>query len=213
LAKYIDHTILKANAKQSEVEQLCKEALDNQFAAVCVNASNVALCKTLLENSNIKIASVVGFPLGATTTETKVFETRQAIDLGAHEIDVVINVGKLLDGDYQYMFNEMKQVADACIEKNAVLKVILECCLLDKNLIADASIICMLAKCHFVKTSTGFSTSGAKLEDCKLMKAICGNVGQVKAAGGIRDKEAAVKFINESKIARIGTSSGISIIN
>ncbi|KAF0980768.1 hypothetical protein FDP41_013251 [Naegleria fowleri] len=212
LSQFIDHTILKANAKMSEVEQLCKEALTNNFAAVCVNASNVALCKKLLEGSNVKIASVVGFPLGATTVESKIFETRQVIDLGAHEIDMVINVGRLLDGDYQYIYDELKRMADACIEKGAVLKVILECCLLNKDLIADASIMCMLAKCHYVKTSTGFSTSGAKLEDCKLMKAVVGNVGLVKAAGGIRDKETALKFIEEAKISRIGTSSGAAII-
>ncbi|KAG2393048.1 hypothetical protein C9374_009625 [Naegleria lovaniensis] len=212
LSQFIDHTILKANAKKSEVEQLCQEALTHNFAAVCVNAANVALCKKLLETSNVKIASVVGFPLGATTVESKVFETRQAIDLGAHEIDMVINIGKLLDGDYQYIYDELKRMADACIEKGAVLKVILECCLLNKDLIADASIMCMLAKCHYVKTSTGFSTSGAKLEDCKLMKAVVGNVGLVKAAGGIRDKETAMKFIDEAKISRIGTSSGAAII-
>ena len=212
LSSFIDHTVLKANAKNSDIAQLCQEAIQNNFAAVCVNASNVAFCKKQLTGTKIGIASVVGFPLGATTTESKLFETNQAIDLGASEIDIVVNVGKLLDGDYEYVFEELKQAAELCIQKGAVLKVILECCLLNKELIADASIICMLAKCHFVKTSTGFSTSGAKLEDCKLMKAVVGNVGLVKAAGGIRDKQAAIQFIQEAKISRIGTSNGISIV-
>ncbi|KAL9651675.1 hypothetical protein ABK040_001619 [Willaertia magna] len=212
LNSYIDHTVLKANAKKDEIIQLCKEAIQYKFAAVCVNSCNISLVKEQLNNENIGIASVVGFPLGSVTKETKEFETKQAIQLGATEIDVVINVGRVIDGDYKYIYEELSALSKICRDNNVVLKVILECCLLTKELIADSSIICMLAKCHFVKTSTGFSTGGAKLEDCKIMKIIVGSIGKVKASGGIRDKATAIQFIQEAHIDRIGTSSGISIV-
>lgn len=207
LNKYIDHTILKAQATQSDIQKLCAEAKQYNFASVCVNACWIAYAKELLQGSDVNIACVVGFPLGATTTATKVFESVEAVKNGADEIDMVLNVGKMKDGDYDFVFNDIKQVVD---QSRAVVKVILETCLLTKEEIAKATQIAVQAGAHFVKTSTGFSSGGATVEDVEIMKANCGNA-HIKASGGIRDYDTAVAMI-KAGATRLGTSSSINIV-
>lgn len=207
--KYIDHTLLKAMATEKEIIKLCNEAKEYNFYTVCVNGSYVELAKKQLENSGVKIAAVIGFPLGAMSTKTKVFEASNCIEDGALEIDMVINVGKLIDGENDYVENEIRLVKKA-IGTN-VLKVIFENCYLSKEQIRIVSELAMNAGADFIKTSTGFGTSGATLEDIKIMKDVVKNKVQIKAAGGIRDIKMAETYIKMG-VTRLGTSSGVSLV-
>lgn len=206
----IDHTLLKPDSSKEAIILLCEEAKRYEFAAVCVNPSYISLCKELLKDSDVKIATVVGFPLGANTKETKAFETLDAIKNGAQEIDMVINIGALKDKDYNLVLEDIKGVVEAAKER-AIVKVILETCLLTDEEKKKACEISLEAGADFVKTSTGFSTGGATIEDVQLMKSIVGNKMEVKASGGIRDIETANKMI-EAGATRLGTSSGIKIV-
>lgn len=207
--KYIDHTLLKATATKEQITKLCDEAKEYNFYAVCVNGSYVELAKEKLKKSEVKIAAVIGFPLGAMTTETKVFEAKQCIENGASEIDMVINIGKLLDGENEYVENEIRLIKTAIGDN--VLKVIFENCYLTKEQIKVASQLAVNAGADFVKTSTGFGTSGATFEDVLLMKDVVKNKAQIKAAGGVRDAATAIKYI-EMGVTRLGTSSGVSLV-
>ena len=209
LNKYIDHTILKATASSSDVQKLCEEAIEHEFYSVCVNGCYVADAKHILQGSDVKIAAVVGFPLGAMTTAAKVFEAKEALENGASEIDMVINVAKLKDGEFEYVENEIRQIKEAIGDN--VLKVIIETCYLTDEEKVKACELSLAAKADFVKTSTGFGTDGATYEDVKLMKSVVGDNAKVKASGGVRDKETAQKYINLGA-ERLGTSSGIDIV-
>lgn len=210
IAKTIDHTLLKPDASSSEIEKLCIEAANYKFKAVCVNPTHVELCSKLLKETDVRIATVVGFPLGASTSETKTFEAMDAIKNGADEIDMVINIGALKEGNYEVVESDIKSVVDASKDK-AIVKVIIETCLLTDDEKRKACEISKSAGAHFVKTSTGFSTGGATFEDVVLMKSVVGDTLEVKASGGVRDRETAMKMI-EAGATRIGTSSGIKII-
>ena len=209
LNKYIDHTILKATTSSSDVQKLCEEAIEHEFYSVCVNGCYVADAKQLLQGTDVKVAAVVGFPLGAMTTAAKVFEAKEAIENGASEIDMVINVAKLKDGEFEYVENEIRQIKEAIGEN--VLKVIIETCYLTDEEKVKACELSLVAKADFVKTSTGFGTGGATYEDVKLMKSVVGDNAKVKASGGVRDKETAQKYV-ELGAERLGTSSGIDIV-
>jgi deoxyribose-phosphate aldolase len=211
LAHMIDHTLLKPDATQDQIAQLCYEARKYGFASVCVNPTNVKLCAQLLEGSDVLVCTVVGFPLGATPTEVKVFETQQAIRDGATEVDMVINVGALKSRDYELVERDIASIARACHAGNAILKVIIEAALLTDE---EKVIACQLAKvaeADFVKTSTGFGPGGATLEDVALMRRVVGPTMGVKAAGGIRTFEAAQKMI-AAGASRIGASASVKII-
>ena len=209
LNSYIDHTILKPTATEKDIIDLCEEAKEYKFYSVCVNSCFVPLAKQLVENSSVKICSVVGFPLGAMSTEAKVFEAKKAVEDGAEEIDMVMNIGLLKSKNY---FRVLKDISDvkAAIGK-IPLKVILEISELSKNEIILACEICLDAKADFIKTSTGFSKSGATLTAVKIMRKTVKNKAKIKASGGIRDYETALKFI-DAGADRIGTSSGIAIV-
>ena len=209
LNKYIDHTILKATASNSDVQKLCEEAIEHEFYSVCVNGCYVADAKQLLQGTDVKVAAVVGFPLGAMTTAAKVFEAKEAVENGASEIDMVINVAKLKDGEFEYVENEIRQIKEAIGDN--VLKVIIETCYLTDEEKVKACELSLVAKADFVKTSTGFGTGGATYEDVKLMKSVVGDNAKVKASGGVRDKETAQKYVNLGA-ERLGTSSGIDIV-
>ena len=210
LNKFIDHTLLKANATKNDILNLCNEAKQYNFFAVCVNGSYVSLEKKYLEGSNVKIASVVGFPLGSMDTESKKQETINCLKNGADEIDLVINIGLLKSGCYEPLINEITDIKK--IVGNKILKMILETCFLTKQEIIIASQIAINLKVDYVKTSTGFGTFGAVIEDVELMKEVVCDLVLIKASGGIRDRDTAIKFINAGA-SRIGTSSGVSIIN
>ena len=209
LNKYIDHTILKATASGTDVQKLCEEAIEHEFYSVCVNGCYVADAKHLLQGTDVKVAAVVGFPLGAMTTAAKVFEAKEAVENGASEIDMVINVAKLKDGEFEYVENEIRQIKEAIGDN--VLKVIIETCYLTDEEKVKACELSLVAKVDFVKTSTGFGTGGATYEDVKLMKSVVGDNAKVKASGGVRDKETAQKYIDLGA-ERLGTSSGIDIV-
>ena len=209
LNKYIDHTILKATASSTDVQKLCEEAIEHEFYSVCVNGCYVADAKHLLQGTDVKVAAVVGFPLGAMTTASKVFEAKEAIENGASEIDMVINVAKLKDGEFDYVENEIRLIKEAI--GNNVLKVIIETCYLTDEEKVKACELSLVAKADFVKTSTGFGTGGATYEDVKLMKSVVGDNAKVKASGGVRDKETAQKYVDLGA-ERLGTSSGIEIV-
>ena len=209
LNKYIDHTILKATASNSDVQKLCEEAIEHEFYSVCVNGCYVADAKHLLQGTDVKVAAVVGFPLGAMTTAAKIFEAKEAVENGASEIDMVINVAKLKDGEFEYVENEIRQIKEAI--RDNVLKVIIETCYLTDEEKVKACELSLVAKADFVKTSTGFGTGGATYEDVKLMKSVVGDNAKVKASGGVRDKETAEKYV-ELGAERLGTSSGIDIV-
>ncbi len=209
LAKTIDHTILKPNATKGEVEKICKEAIQYGFASVCVNQYYTAYVKELLAGSDVKVCTVVGFPLGAVSSSVKAFETQEAIKAGAQEIDMVINMGALKDLDDDYVLMDIKAVVEAA--GDALVKVILETCLLTDDEKVRACELSVLAGADFVKTSTGFSTGGATIEDIKLMRKTVGQKAQVKASGGVRDYEGAIAVI-EAGADRIGASAGIAII-
>lgn len=207
--KLFDHTILKPDASKDAVEKICKEAIEYNFASVCVNQYRTKMVAELLENSDVKVCTVVGFPLGAVSTEVKVFETRAAISDGATEIDMVINVGALKDADYEYVVEDIRCVKEAC--GDITLKVIIETCLLTDEEKEKACRLSMKAGADFVKTSTGFSTGGATEEDVALMRKTVGKVCQVKASGGIRDADTAKRMV-ESGADRLGTSATVNII-
>ena len=209
LNKYIDHTILKATASSSDVQKLCVDAIEHKFYSVCVNGCYVADAKQLLQGTDVKVAAVVGFPLGAMTTAAKVFEAKEAVENGASEIDMVINIAKLKDGEFEYVENEIRQIKEAIGDN--VLKVIIETCYLTDEEKVKACELSLVAKADFVKTSTGFGTGGATYEDVKLMKSVVGDNAKVKASGGVRDKETAQKYIDLGA-ERLGTSSGIDIV-
>ena len=209
LNKYIDHTILKATASSADVQKLCEEAIEHEFYSVCVNGCYVADAKHLLQGTDVKVAAVVGFPLGAMTTASKVFEAKEAIENGASEIEMVINVAKLKDGEFDYVENEIRLIKEAIC--NNVLKVIIETCYLTDEEKVKACELSLVAKADFVKTSTGFGTGGATYEDVKLMKSVVGDNAKVKASGGVRDKETAQKYVDLGA-ERLGTSSGIEIV-
>lgn len=211
LARYIDHTILKPDAKEGDIIKLCREALEYKFASVCVNASNVKLADSFLHGTEVKVCTVVGFPLGATTKETKAFEAAQAIENGASEVDMVINIGALKSGKLETVEEDIKAVADVCKDKS-LLKVIIETCLLTDEEKVTACELSKRAGANYVKTSTGFSTKGATVEDITLMRRIVGPNMGVKAAGGIRNLETVLKMI-EAGATRIGASASISILN
>ena len=209
LNKYIDHTILKATASSADVQKLCEEAIEHEFYSVCVNGCYVADAKHLLQGTDVKVAAVVGFPLGAMTTASKVFEAKEAIENGASEIDMVINVAKLKDGEFDYVENEIRLIKEAIADN--VLKVIIETCYLTDEEKVKACELSLVAKADFVKTSTGFGTGGATYEDVKLMKSVVGDNAKVKASGGVRDKVTAHKYVDLGA-ERLGTSSGIEIV-
>lgn len=210
LAKYIDHTILKPDATVEQVKKICAEAREYDFMSVCVNSTHTALVSKALEGSDVKTCTVVGFPLGAMTPEVKAFETKTAVALGADEIDMVINVGALKDGNHDLVEKDIKAVVDA--SGDALVKVILETCLLTKEEIVKASELSVAAGADFVKTSTGFSTGGATVEDVALMKKTVGDAAKVKASGGVRSYEDAMAVI-EAGAERIGASAGVAIVN
>ena len=211
IARKIDHTLLKPDATVDDITALCDEAKKYQFASVCVNPGNVSLCSNLLNGSNVKVCTVIGFPLGATTTEAKRFEAEQAIKNGAEEIDMVINVGQLKQGNYDYVFNDVSQVVLAAKKNNNICKVILETALLTDEEKIKACIICKHAGADFVKTSTGFSKGGATVGDIALMKYVVGSSVGVKASGGIRSREDANAMI-ASGADRIGASASVKIV-
>ncbi len=202
LEQYIDYTNLKPDATRADIEELCKIAKERGYANVCVNGAYVALCKQLLRGSGVGVACVVGFPLGASTTEVKAFEAAKAVEDGADEIDMVMAVGALKGGDFDYVANDIAAVKHAC---GVTLKVIIEECLLTDEQIAEAARICVRSGADIVKTSTGFSKAGATLHAIEIIKANCGDLG-IKAAGGIRDAETARAFI-EAGATRIGASA------
>lgn len=212
--KYIEHTLLKQDAKHEEVVKLLEEAVEYGFLGVCVNPCFVKFAKQYLKDTKenlVKVVTVIGFPLGQNTTEIKILETIDAVKNGADEIDMVLNVGKLKDKDYNYIVDEITKIKTACQGK--VLKVILETDLLSSDEIKKACELCIKGKADLVKTSTGFVKNGvgAKAEDVKLMYETVKDAGlQVKASGGIRDREAAMKMI-EAGASRLGTSSGVKI--
>ena len=215
LNKYIEHTLLKQEATRAEITKLLEEACQYSFLGVCVNPCNVSYAHQYLKDTNrsdVKVVTLIGFPLGQATCESKVLETVDAIKNGADEIDMVINGGKLKDKEYDYIVDEISKVKSACQGRN--LKVIIETDLLTKEEIKIACELCIKGGANFVKTSTGFVKNGvgAKAEDVKLMYETVKNAGlQVKASGGIRDKEAALKMI-EAGAVRLGTSSGVKIV-
>ncbi len=210
LNQYIDHTLLKPTATQEDIRTLCNEAMHYDFYAVCVNGCYVEFAKSQLQDSDVKVAAVIGFPLGASSTETKVFEAKDHIDKGASEIDMVINVGWLKAKKYELVENEIRQIKQAI--GNNILKVIIEACYLTHNEKQKACELAMKANADFVKTSTGFGTGGATLEDVMRMKEVVGDQVRIKASGGIKDQETAKKYIALGA-SRIGTSSGINIVS
>ena len=208
LNRYIDHTILKPEAGKEQVIKICEEAKENHFASVCINPCWIETAAEILAGTDVKVCTVIGFPLGAMTRESKVFEAQDAVKKGAEEVDMVINIGRLKDGDDQYVTDEIKAVKEAV--GDLVLKVISETCLLTKDEIVRAGICVKNAGADFIKTSTGFSTGGAKAEDVRLMKETVGENIKVKAAGGIRTREAMDEMI-AAGAERIGTSSGVKL--
>jgi len=214
LNKYIDHTLLKAEAKKEDIVKLCQEALQHDFASVCVNPTWIETSYDLLKDSDVKVCTVIGFPLGANTTEAKAYETSDAINKGASEVDMVLNVGRLKSLDYDYVLNDVKDVVDTAkaLNNDVVVKVILETCLLSKEEIVKACELCKEAGADFVKTSTGFSTGGARVEDVKLMKETVGDDLEVKASGGVKTPEQFEEMI-QAGATRIGTSNGVALIN
>lgn len=206
---YIDHTLLSPTATRQDIQNLCKEALAYEFASVCINSSYVKLASELLKDSDVKVCTVVGFPLGATSTKAKVEEAKEAIQDGAQEIDMVIHQGKLKDGDTEYVVNDISAVKQAI--GSHTLKVILETCNLTESEIAKASQLTEQAGADFIKTSTGFGNHGATLEAVQIMKNKASDQMKIKASGGIRDTETAKSYIHAG-VSRIGTSAGIAIV-
>jgi deoxyribose-phosphate aldolase len=210
LATCIDHTLLRPEATYEQIAQLCREAAECRFASVCINPVHVAACAALLGGSGVAVCTVIGFPLGATTTEVKVFETRQAIDQGASEIDMVIHVGALKSRDFPAVHADIQRVAREC-DRDALLKVIIEAALLEDAEKVQACAVAQLAGADFVKTSTGFGPGGATLHDVELMRRTVGEELGVKAAGGIRDRDTAERMI-AAGADRIGASASVKIL-
>jgi deoxyribose-phosphate aldolase len=210
IAKMIDHTLLKADAKKEEIEKLCEEAKAHHFASVCVNPTWVSLSSSLLEGTDVKVCTVIGFPLGANTPEVKAFEAQNAISNGATEVDMVINIGALKDGNDQEVKRDIQAVVEA--SKGVLVKVIIETCLLTEDEKIRACKLAVEAGADYVQTSTGFSTGGATVEDVALMRKTVGPDVGVKASGGVRNAEGA-KAVIEAGATRIGASSGIAIVN
>lgn len=209
LNKYIDHTLLKATASESDIIQLCKEALQYNFFSVCVNSCYATLVKEQLKNSDVKVCCVIGFPLGAMSTHAKIAEAKQALMDGADEIDMVINVGFLKSRNYDAALKDIEAVKK-CMPNNT-LKVILETCYLEELEIIKASKLAVQGGADFIKTSTGFGTRGATTTDVKVMKAAANGNAKIKASGGIKDYKTAMEYINLGA-ERLGTSSGIAIV-
>lgn len=211
VAKMIDHTLLKADATKDQIEIICAEAKEYNFASVCVNPAWVKLSSDLLNGTEVKVCTVIGFPLGASTPETKAYETKNAIENGATEVDMVINIGALKGGDNELVERDIRAVVDAAKGK-ALTKVIIETCLLTEEEKVRACELSVKAGADFVKTSTGFSTGGATAEDIALMRKTVGPEIGVKASGGVRSAEDAQKMI-DAGATRIGASSGAAIVN
>ncbi|HEY9510918.1 MAG TPA: deoxyribose-phosphate aldolase [Verrucomicrobiae bacterium] len=209
LAAYIDHTLLKPDATARDIEKLCAEAREHKFYSVCVNGGWVDHARALLEDTDVKVACVVGFPLGAMSGDVKRFEAEAAIDDGAQEIDLVINLGRLKDGNDKYVLRELRDVVEAADERP--VKVILETSLLSREEKIRACELVVESGAHFVKTSTGFNAGGATLDDVKLLREAVGEKFGVKASGGIRDLKAALAMI-EAGATRLGTSASVAII-
>lgn len=210
MAKMIDHTLLKADATKNQIEKLCEEAKEYSFASVCVNPTWVKLSSEKLSGSDVKVCTVIGFPLGATTSETKAFETKNAIENGATEVDMVINICALKEGNSELVEKDIKAVVDAAKGK-AILKVIIETSLLTDDEKVLACKLAVKAGADFVKTSTGFSTGGATIEDIALMRKTVGPDIGVKASGGVRSSHDASEMI-KAGATRIGASSGVAIV-
>ncbi len=210
LEQYIDHTLLKPTATEDDIKQLCNEAIDHNFFAVCVNSFYVPLAHRELKGSDVKLAAVIGFPLGAMATKVKIQEAAYCFEQGADEVDMVINLGWLKSGAYQEVLKELKSLKELAGTK--VLKVIIETCYLSDKEIEKASNLVVESGADFVKTSTGFGTGGATLKDVALMKATVGDKVKIKASGGIKDRQTALKYI-EMGVSRLGTSSGTKIVN
>ncbi|MDE5766978.1 MAG: deoxyribose-phosphate aldolase [Malacoplasma sp.] len=209
IAEMFDHTNLSQDASYEDIKKLCEEALNYNFYSVCVNPFYIKTCKNFLEKSPVKVCTVVGFPLGQNTIESKVFETIDAVKKGADEIDMVINVSKLKEKDINYCLTEINHIKKACGEK--ILKVIVETCLLTTEEKSLAAKIVLLSEADFIKTSTGFSKSGASFEDIEIFKKIVGENKLIKAAGGIKTTDDLLKMISLGS-NRIGTSRGVNLI-
>jgi deoxyribose-phosphate aldolase len=208
-ARCIDHTVLRPEASSAQIAKLCDEAVAHNFAAVCVNGSRVAQCVGRLKGTPVKVAAVIGFPLGAGTTAAKAFEARELVEGGAAEIDMVLNVGKLKEADYAAVYADICAVVAAA--RPGIVKVIFEICLLTHTEILDAAILSVAAGAQFIKTSTGFDKGGATPEAVDAMLAVAGNESEVKASGGVRDYPTAIAYMRAG-VTRIGTSSGIAIV-
>ena len=207
--KMIDHTVLKADTPLETVKKICDEAMEYGFASVCINPCHVAYCADYLKDSDVNVCTVIGFPLGANTSAVKAFETKDAIANGADEIDMVMNIGALKDKNYVLVRDDVKAVVEAA--NGTLVKVILETCLLTEDEIKKACELCVEAKADYVKTSTGFSTRGATIEDVRIMKEAVHGKAKVKAAGGVRTPEDMVKIV-AAGADRIGTSAGCSLV-
>jgi deoxyribose-phosphate aldolase len=210
MAKAIDHTVLKPDTTPADLELLTQEAMTHGFRAVCINSSHVAMVCSMLKGSNVHVCSVVGFPLGAMHAKAKAFEAETAIEDGAMELDMVLNIGALKSGDFKTAQEEIKGVRQV-VGSDRILKVIIEACLLTEKEKMLACKIAMSANADFVKTSTGFSSGGATIEDVRLMKQTVGDTMKVKASGGIKDWDTAAAMIHAGAV-RIGTSSGVTIL-
>lgn len=207
--KMIDHTVLKADTPLETIKRICDEAMEYGFASVCINPCHVAYCADYLKDSDVNVCTVIGFPLGANTSAVKAFETKDAIANGADEIDMVMNIGALKDKNYDLVRDDVKAVVEAA--HGTLVKVILETCLLTEDEIKKACELCVEAKADYVKTSTGFSTRGATIEDVRIMKEAVHGKAKVKAAGGVRTPEDMVKIV-AAGADRIGTSAGCSLV-
>lgn len=210
LSRYIDHTLLKAEATKFDIERICQEALIHDFYSVCVNSQWVPLCAMILKNSNVNISAVVGFPLGASASEVKAFEAAYAANHGATDIDMVIAIGSLIEGDYDYVEQDIRKVVEAVAGK-AIVKVIFETGSLNDEQKMMASKLSEKACAHYVKTSTGFGKGGATEEDIRLMRSNVSDTIGVKASGGVRDLETASAMI-KAGATRLGTSSGVALV-
>ena len=211
LHQYIDHTILRADAQTDDIIELCKQANKYKFKSVCLNPCHIEAAKKYITGKTTLVCTVIGFPLGANTTVVKLIETQQALDTGAKEIDMVINIGWLKDKEYQKIMSEIHILATTCQQNDAILKVIIETCLLTQEEIVIACLIAKKAGADFVKTSTGFSVKGAVKEDVQLMRDVVGSYMGVKASGGIRSKEDAIAML-KAGANRLGTSNSIKIV-
>lgn len=212
LARMIDHTLLKPEATKAQITQLCKEAIKYNFASVCINPCYVTLCAKLLRDSSVKVCTVIGFPLGATSTASKSYEAEQALRDGAREIDMVINVGMLKSGEYDYVENDIFAVVTTARRHGALLKVILETTLLTDDEKIKACLLAKRSGADFVKTSTGFSKGGATVGDVALMRKVVGSAMGVKASGGVRTREEALAMV-ASGADRIGASASVKIVS